>query len=86
MAQRIVVPKGTVNPGETSVIEIPNYYQASNLVIATPKPMDRSVRQSSPAHGSGGGHGDLDISRISVSTTMQFQSIILSLFSLLFLI
>lgn len=44
MAQRIVIPKGTVNPGETSVIEIPHHYQASSVVIASPKAMNRSIR------------------------------------------
>lgn len=76
MAQRIIIPKGSVNPGETSVIEIPSHYQASNLVIASPKSRNNSMRESSPQPGPSrphGGHGDLDISRISVSKMNNFK-------------
>lgn len=64
MAQRILIPKGSVNPGETSVIEIPPHFQASNLVVAAPKAMERGIRTSSPSARTGQHRGDHSVSRI----------------------
>lgn len=63
MAQRIVIPRGTISPGATSVIEIPHHHQASNIMIAT------TMRQSSPI--SSGATGEPDI-RVSISIQIYF--------------
>lgn len=60
-AKKIVIPKGTINPQQTSVIEIPNELQGSSVVVA------RSIGGSSP--GSSPVSGSPDSSMISGNST-----------------
>lgn len=84
MAQRIIIPKGTVNPAETSVIEIPQHCEASNLVVATARPMDMSVRPGSPPRrraapaGPGSAPADLQAYRmVSVALETSYYLLVL---------
>lgn len=59
MSQRIVIPRGALNPGETSVIEIPLDCSASEVLVAagpssphggSPVPGPSTARSPSPTH------------------------------------
>ncbi|XP_074029384.1 uncharacterized protein [Leptinotarsa decemlineata] len=48
MSQKIVIPRGTVNPNETTVVDIPNDLRGSAVVVAKKKGPSMGARPGSP--------------------------------------